>query len=193
MLIEIFPEGVPFMRVVAGTAGGRKLETPGGNDVRPTTDMVKEAVFSIIQFELEGRSFLDLFAGSGQMGIEALSRGAKKVVFVDASKTSVGIVRKNLELTGLEKNAEIRNTDSISYLKGCGESFDLAFLDPPYRKGLIEKALELLPELMNRTGKIICEHPKDEKLPESIGKFSIKKQYRYGKIMLTVYAHEDFK
>lgn len=181
------------MRVITGKAGGRKLETLTGNDVRPTTDMVKEAVFSIIQFELEGRSFLDLFAGSGQMGIEALSRGAGKAVFTDASRASIGVIKKNIELAGLAENAEVRCSDSISYLKSCKESFDIAFLDPPYRKGLLQEALKLLPALMNRTGKIICEHPKDELLPERAGSFTVKKQYRYGKIMLTVYVHEDFK
>lgn len=179
------------MRVITGKAGGRKLETLSGNDVRPTTDMVKEAVFSIIQFELEGRVFLDLFAGSGQMGIEALSRGAKKAILVDSSKSSLADINRNLETTGLSENAEVKSSDSISYLKGCDEKFDIAFLDPPYRKGLLEKALDILPIFMNRTGKIICEHPRDEELPNQIGEFVIKKQYRYGKIMLTAYIHES--
>lgn len=179
------------MRVITGKAGGRKLETLSGNDVRPTTDMVKEAVFSIIQFELEGRIFLDLFAGSGQMGIEALSRGAKKAVLVDASKSSLAVIKRNLDVTGLSDNAEVKAADSISYLKSCDEKFDIAFLDPPYRKGLLQKALEILPIFMNRTGKIICEHPRDEELPHQIGEFVVKKQYRYGKIMLTAYIHES--
>lgn len=179
------------MRVITGKAGGRKLETLSGNDVRPTTDMVKEAVFSIIQFEIEGRTFLDLFAGSGQMGIEALSRGAKKSVFVDSSKNAVAVINRNLETTGLSQNAEVKLSDSISFLKSCDEKFDIAFLDPPYRKGLLQKVLEILPMFMNRTGKIICEHPRDEELPNQIGEFFVKKHYRYGKIMLTVYAHES--
>lgn len=170
------------MRVITGKAGGRKLETLSGNDVRPTTDMVKEAVFSIIQFELEGRVFLDLFAGSGQMGIEALSRGAKKAILVDSSKSSLAIINRNLETTGLSENAEVKSSDSISYLKGCDEKFDIAFLDPPYRKGLLEKALDILPIFMNRTGKIICEHPRDEELPNQIGEFVIKSNIAMAKL-----------
>lgn len=180
------------MRVITGKAGGRKLETLNGNDVRPTTDMVKEAVFSIIQFDIEGRGFLDLFAGSGQMGIEALSRGAQKAIFVDASKNSLAVIKRNLEATGLINGAEVVNSDSISFLKRCDEHFDIAYLDPPYRKGLLQKVLEILPMFMNNSGKIICEHPHDEKLPESVGKFTVKRHYRYGKIMLTLYVHEDF-
>lgn len=180
------------MRVITGKAGGNKLETLNGNDVRPTTDMVKEAVFSIIQFDIEGRCFLDLFAGSGQMGIEALSRGAKKAVFVDASKSSLAVIKRNLETTGLNDGAKVVASDSISFLKSCDELFDIAYLDPPYRMGLLQKALEILPVFMNKSGKIICEHPRDEVLPEKLGEFTVKKHYRYGKIMLTVYVHEEF-
>lgn len=179
------------MRVITGKAGGRKLETLNGNDVRPTTDMVKEAVFSIIQFEIEGRTFLDLFAGSGQMGIEAISRGAKKAIFVDSSKNSLAVINRNLETTGFSANAEVKLSDSISFLKNCDEKFDIAFLDPPYRKSLLQKTLEILPMFMNRTGKIICEYPRDDELPEQVGEFVVKKHYRYGKIMLTVFVHES--
>lgn len=179
------------MRVITGKAGGRRLEVLAGNDVRPTTDMVKEAAFSIIQFDIEGRCFLDLFAGSGQMGIEALSRGAKRAVFVDCYKKSLEVIKKNLEAAELTENAEVISSDSISFLKRCDDKFDIAYLDPPYRTGLLQKALELLPSFMNRGGKIICEHPRDEELPESIGEFAVKKHYKYGKIMLSVYVHVD--
>ena len=180
------------MRVITGTAGGKRLETLNGSDVRPTTDMVKEAVFSIIQFDIEGRCFLDLFAGSGQMGIEALSRGAKKAVFVDNSKASLAVIRKNLEITGLSDKAEVVPTDSLSFLKSCDECFDIAYLDPPYRKGFLQRALDIMPVFMNKSGRIICEHPRDEELPERIGDFAVKKHYKYGKIILTIYVHEDF-
>ena len=109
------------MRVITGTARGRKLITLEGDDVRPTTDKVKEALFSIIQFEIEGRRILDLFAGSGQLGIEALSRGAKNAVFVDSSKKSVEVVRQNLEATGFSKSAVVLNTDSLAFLRTRAE------------------------------------------------------------------------
>ena len=176
------------MRVITGSCRGRKLVSPTGDDVRPTTDNVKESVFSIIQFSVEGRSFLDAFAGSGQMGIEALSRGASGAVFVDNSRRSLEVVRKNLGLTGLAQKARVVNADTLSYLSSCMEKFDIAFLDPPYREGLLQNALELLPQVMNESGYIICEHPADEELPQRTGDFIIKKSYRYGKIKITVYS-----
>ena len=179
------------MRVITGSSRGRKLVTPPGDDVRPTTDSVKESVFSIIQFSVEGRSFLDAFAGSGQMGVEALSRGASFAVFVDNGKKSLDAVRKNLEITGLSKNARVINADTLSYLSSCRERFDIAYLDPPYKKGLIQEALELLPAVMNKSGIIICEHPSDEQPPETAGGFVIKKKYKYGKIMISIYSDKD--
>lgn len=179
------------MRVITGLCRGRKLITPAGLDVRPTTDNVKESVFSIIQFSIEGRRFLDAFAGSGQMGIEALSRGAASAVFIDSSRQSADTVKKNLAATGLEKNAKVVKGDTISYLSSCRETFDVAFLDPPYRTGLLQSALEVLPGVMSKSGIVICEHPADEKLDECIGSFIIKKQHKYGRIMISVYSDKD--
>lgn len=179
------------MRVITGKARGRKLETLSGDDVRPTTEKVKESVFNIIQFDIEGRRFLDLFAGSGQMGIEALSRGAKTAVFVDASKNSMNVIKKNLMSTGLV-GAKTVMSDSISYIKNCDEMFDIAFLDPPYKTGLLQSALSHLPKNMNKGGRIICEHPSDEQPLQTVGDFVIEKQRRYGKIIITVYIHKDF-
>ncbi len=179
------------MRVITGSSRGRKLITPAGYDVRPTTDTVKESVFSIIQFSVEGRTFLDAFAGSGQMGIEALSRGARSAVFVDSSRKSLEAVRKNLSLTGLTDRAVVVPSDTLSFLARCGEKFDIAYLDPPYQTGLLQEALKLLPAVMNSSGKIICEHPAEETLEKSVENFVIKKQYRYGKIMITVYSDKD--
>ena len=121
------------MRVITGTARGRVLRTLEGEDVRPTTDRVKEAVFSIIQFEIEGRRVLDLFAGSGQLGIEALSRGAASATFVDMSKDSLSAVKYNLEHTKLGDNAKVVQTDALSFLKLTKDKFDIVFLDPPMR------------------------------------------------------------
>ncbi len=179
------------MRVITGTARGRRLITLEGEDVRPTTDRVKEALFSIIQFEIEGRKILDLFAGSGQLGIEALSRGAKSAVFVDLSKKSVEVVKQNLESTGLGKNAIVLNTDSIAFAASRADRYDVAFLDPPYRTGLLQKALPLTANIMNEGGVIVCEAPFDEELPETAGGFKMTKEYKYGKIKLVTYRFEE--
>lgn len=178
------------MRVITGTARGRKLITLEGDDVRPTTDKVKEALFSIIQFEIEGRRVLDLFAGSGQLGIEALSRGAKNAVFVDSSKKSVEVVRQNLEATGFSKSAVVLNTDSLAFLRTRAEKYDIAFLDPPYRTGLLQKALESVPSVMSESGIIVAECPTDEQFPENAGDFLKQKEYKYGKIKLALYRKE---
>ncbi len=180
------------MRVITGSARGRKLEQLVGDDVRPTTDRVKEAVFSVIQFDIEGRRFLDMFAGSGQMGIEALSRGAREAVFVDNRKESIAIVRRNLESTKLSPNAKVIQMDSISYLNIGKEKFDFVFLDPPYGTGLLQAALAKTEPIMNKTGLIICESPVEELLPESLSDFVKFREYKYGKIKITTYCHSDF-
>lgn len=179
------------MRVITGEARGKRLATLEGEQVRPTPDRVKEALYNIIQFEVEGRTFLDLFAGCGQIGIEALSRGAKQAVFVDASKASVEVTQKNLKTVGFEDRAKVYQTDSLVFLSQKRGPFDLAFLDPPYRSGLLQRALELLPGCMSRGGTIICEHPREEELPEEAGDFRAVRSYRYGKILLTLYRHKD--
>lgn len=176
------------MRVITGYARGARLATLYGDDVRPTPEKVKEAVFSVIQFRIEGRRFLDLFAGSGQMGIEALSRGAAKSVFIDASRESVEIIKKNLQTARLEKDATVLNIDSITFLKQKNEKFDIAFLDPPYRTGLLQKALPLLPNVMNLGGTIILENPIDEEIPDQIGEFVLYRTYKFGKIRASVYT-----
>ena len=175
------------MRVITGSARGMVLRTLEGNDVRPTTDKVKEAIFSAIQFEIEGRKVLDLFGGCGQLAIEALSRGADSAVIVDASKKSIDVIRKNLETTGFDKNAVVVNTDAISFLSRRAEKYDIALLDPPYSQGLMEKALEKVSDVMNEGGVIVCEAPYGDEMPESAGPFTLKKKYRYGKTGLFVY------
>lgn len=179
------------MRVITGSARGRNLITLEGEDVRPTTDRVKEALFSIIQFEIEGRKVLDLFSGSGQLGIEALSRGAEKAVFVDSSKKSLEVTKKNLENTGLLSGAVLVNRESISYLRSVGEKFDIVLLDPPYKSGLLQKALGEMDSIVSPGGVVICEAPKDEELPEEIGSRFQSKKYNYGKISLTVYRTDN--
>lgn len=179
------------MRVITGSARGRRLLTLEGTDVRPTTDIVKEAMFSIIQFEIEGRRVLDLFGGCGQLAIEALSRGAENAVIVDASKKSIDVIRKNLELTGFEKKAVVVNSDAIAFLSRRSEKYDIAFLDPPYSKGLLEQALLKISDVMNLGGTVICEAPFTDEMPEKAGTFALKKKYRYGKTGLFVYRFDE--
>ena len=177
------------MRVISGSARGRRLKELQGMETRPTTDRVKEALFSIIQFELPGREVLDLFAGTGQLGIEALSRGAARCTIVDQRKDAAALVRENLKLTGLSDQARVVQGDSISYLMSCREKFHVIFLDPPYESGLLEKAMETIAafDILREHGIMICESPLGQVLPELPQPYERGKDYRYGKIKLTVY------
>ncbi len=179
------------MRVITGTAKGRKLDTLFGTDVRPTTDMVKEAVFSAIQFDIEGRTFLDLFAGSGQMGIEALSRGAESAVFVDSNPDAIAVIKSNLDRTGFNASSKVIRSDYFSFIASCREQYDIAFIDPPYRDGLFEKALNSVAGIVKQHGIIICEHPLDISLPEGVGDFKIERERKYGKIVITIYRKDS--
>lgn len=175
------------MRVITGTAKGRILKTLEGKSLRPTGGRVKEAIFSIIQFEIEGRRVLDLFAGSGQLGIEALSRGAKSAVFIDADKDAVAAVKENLETTGLAENATVLQSDAFAFLRTSGLTFDIIFLDPPFDAGLVEKALPLAAAITVPGGIILCETPSSEKLPEEVGALKQNRVYKYGKKTITTY------
>ena len=175
------------MRVITGSARGKRLRSLEGNDVRPTTDKVKEGIFSAIQFDIEGRRFLDMFAGSGQMGIEALSRGALSAVFVDSSPAAIKVCTENVLSAGFEAEAKILKRDSIGYVTTTNEVFDIAFLDPPYEAGILPRALMEVSKKMSDYGIIICEHPTDISLPEETEGFTVQKVYRYGKINVTVY------
>lgn len=179
------------MRVISGTARGRRLRSLEGNDVRPTTDKVKEAIFSSIQFDIEGRRFLDLFAGSGQMGLEALSRGAASCVFIERNDAAAKVCRENIAACGFEGSSKLIKGDALSFLNTTNDKFDIAFLDPPYLDAVLEKALILLSEKMSDYGVIICEHPNEAKLPENIGGFEVSKRYRYGKINVTTYKKDN--
>jgi 16S rRNA (guanine(966)-N(2))-methyltransferase RsmD len=174
------------MRVITGSARGRRLKTLEGESVRPTTDKVKESIFNIIQFDVEGSRVLDMFAGCGQLGIEALSRGAKSAVFVDSARASMAVVEENLEATGFRSASKTVLGDSLSYLDRTSEIFDIALLDPPYKAGLMEDAIERVRLHMADGGIIVCETAAEEVLPEVIDGFT-SKRYKYGKIALTVY------
>ncbi len=182
------------MRVITGSARGRKLITVEGTEVvRPTADSVKEAIFSAIQFEIEGRAVLDMFAGSGQLGIEALSRGARECWFVDSAAVSIKVIRENLKNTGLDSAAHVVSMPFLAFLKSAVAdgahipSFDIALLDPPYRQGLLKKALPLLAGNMSENGVIICEHEKELTLPSELDGFYAAKVLRHGKICVTIY------
>ena len=181
------------MRVITGSAGGRRLLELEGLETRPTTDRVKEGVFSALQFDIEGRRVLDLFAGTGQMGIECLSRGAVSAVFVDRRKDAAQLVKKNLNLTNLQDRARVVNGDSLAFLAGTKERFDLVFLDPPYASGLLEQALEALTapgfDILTPYGIIVAEHPADRRLDVPTG-CRLRKTYRYGKIAVTLFRRE---
>ena len=180
------------MRVITGKARGRVLETLKGDDVRPTTDKVKEAIFSSIQFELEGRHFLDLFAGCGQMGIEALSRGAANTTFIDRNKAAIKVIERNLTVTNLKQFARVYNTDALSFIKTTQENFDIVFLDPPYNKGILQEIMPIVAQRMKKTGIIICESALNDEILQKYYKFTLDRQKTYGTIRVSVYRHEDY-
>lgn len=179
------------MKVITGSARGRKITTVEGLDVRPTAQKVKEAVFSTIQFAVPGATVLDLFCGSGQMGIEALSRDATLAVFVDSSRKSHEVTKQNLTDCGLFKQSKVVLMDYKAFLNSTKDTFDIAFLDPPYGKGVLDEALPLLAEKMSENGIILCEHEYGEEVLKSFNDFVLKKQYKYGKISVTRYEREE--
>lgn len=177
------------MRVITGSARGRRLREPSNYDIRPTTDKVKEAIFSSIQFDVPGARVLDLFAGTGQLGIEALSRGAEHCVFVDASPEAVRLVTENLRATGLSDRAEVKRGEALAYLASA-RGFDIVLLDPPYASNLLEKSLNLLIgfDILKENGIIVCESDVSYVLPEAPAeKYSVR-EHTYGRIKLTTWT-----
>ena len=180
------------MRVIAGIRKGLKLKSPDDESVRPTTDRVKESVFNIIQRYLPSDRVLDLFAGSGALGIEALSRRSKHCVFVDSGKKSLSLVRENVKLSGFSDCAELILSDSLSYLNGACKPFDIIFLDPPYNKGLLAPVLDKIYErnLLCDDGIILVETEKNGETAEHIGFYVLRKAL-YGKTVITVLKRGD--
>lgn len=178
------------MRVITGIARGTVLTAPEGLDVRPTTDKVKEGIFSAIQFELEDRYVLDLFAGSGQLGIEALSRGAKHAIFVDSSVRSVKSVNDNLRKTKLDKYSEVISRDSFDYISLTARTFDIIFLDPPYRHGHIDRVLPMAAAKLNKGGLIVCEYESDAEPPTAPEGMYLRKIYKYSRINAAIFCSE---
>ena len=177
------------MRVITGRARGVTLKTPEGLQTRPTTDRVKEAVFSVIHFDIPGAHVLDLFGGTGQLGIEALSRGAKRAVFVDESDKACKLINENLRRTRLEQEGTVVRGDYLAYLGRCREKFNIIFLDPPYAEVFLENALKRITEIdiLQSGGIIVTERPLGKDLPFNFEGYERSKDYKYGNTLITLY------
>ncbi len=180
------------MRVITGKAKGITLATPNGMLTRPTSDRVKEALFSIVQFDLPGARVLDLFGGTGQLGIEALSRGASSAVFVDSREDACRLIRENLRRTKLEQDGKVVRCDYLDYLKRCRDRFDIVILDPPYAEVFLENALKTLTEIdiLQSGGIIIAERPLGKDLPWDFEGYTRSRDYKYGNTLLTLYRKD---
>ena len=180
------------MRVITGKARGVSLKTPEGLTTRPTAERVKEALFSIINFDIPNAAVLDLFGGTGQLGIEALSRGAKSAVFVDAGDAACKLIKENLRRTKLEGQGRVIRSDYMQYLSTCKEKFSIVFLDPPYAEVFLENSLNKLSEIdiLQSDGIIVCERPLGKELSMELPGFTRSKDYKYGKTLLTLYRKD---
>lgn len=181
------------MRVITGSAKGTRLRTLDGLATRPTSEKVKEALFSIIQFDIEGRYVLDLFSGSGQLGIEALSRGALGCTFVDNSRDAIRVIRENVEKCKMSDLADIRLSDYRAALLGThAHSYGIVFLDPPYGTAQLTRALNTIAsvDIVAKNGIIVCESERDERLPETLQGYTRLKEYVYGRPKITLYTKD---
>ena len=180
------------MRIISGEFRGRKLKKLEGMDIRPTSDRVKESLFNMLGTSLMDCAFLDLFAGTGGVGIEAYSRGASKVVFIDESQNSIKVLKSNLEMLKLIDKVEVYNTDyinAISKLALNNRKFNIIFIDPPYLKGFAQDALVQINEskILNEEAVIVIEHDMQDKMPENVGNLKMQRQKKYGNTMLSFY------
>ena len=180
------------MRVITGKARGVQLKTPEGLKTRPTADRVKEALFSIIQFDIPNTRVLDLFGGTGQLGIEALSRGAKHATFVDADEKACNLIRENLRRCKLDGDGKVVRGDYLEYLNRCKEKFDVILLDPPYAEVFLENALNKISEIdiLESGGIIVAERPVGKPLLCEFSGFTRSKDYKYGQTLLTLYRKD---
>ncbi|RWR08212.1 16S rRNA (guanine(966)-N(2))-methyltransferase RsmD [Siminovitchia fortis] len=183
------------MRVISGNCKGRKLKSVPGKSTRPTTDKMKETIFNWIGPYFSGGSCLDLYAGSGGIGLEALSRGMDFAIFVDNNKQAIHTIKTNVSICGMDDKCEIYNNDSERALRAIDKrklQFDLIFLDPPYKRQKLESLLEMIEKksLLKQSGCIICEHDPEVALPETIGGLEQVKSASYGMSSLAMYIHE---
>lgn len=181
------------MRIITGDFKGRRLEMPDNYNIRPTTEKVKEALFSMISGNLYDAVCVDLFCGTGNLGLEALSRGAEKCYFCDNSRSSIELTKRNIEMCKAEQWSQIIAGDfekALDTISSSGKKVDIFFLDPPYKKGLYDRCLELIREkkLLSDEGIIVCEHDiKDDFADEKEGYIKIKEK-KYGSIGITIYG-----
>jgi len=178
------------MRIISGASKGRKLATPKSETLRPTSDRVKESIFNILGEEVEGKLVLDLFAGTGNLGIEALSRGAKKAVFVERGRQALRLIQRNITQIGLKGRVEIIPRDAnraIGILKRKGEIFDLILMDPPYEKGLIKRTLLKLNShpIYHTDSILVIEHDRREPLPNILDGWNLVRERRLGDTMVS--------
>ncbi|MCL2030925.1 MAG: 16S rRNA (guanine(966)-N(2))-methyltransferase RsmD [Oscillospiraceae bacterium] len=178
------------MRIVAGSARGRKLIAPAGEVTRPTADFVKENMFNIIQFDIEGRDVLDLYCGSGQLGLEALSRGAAKAVLVDMSAAAAEAARKNAETLGFTPRCRVVTAEVLKFLEGRRDKTDLVFLDPPYQTPLADKTLRKLAafDILRPGGIIVCECAREDEPDPLQPPYRQGKRYNYGSRSVILYT-----
>lgn len=181
------------MRIITGTARGVKLDAPEGTDItRPTSDRVKEGIFSAIQFIVPETRVLDLFAGSGQLALEALSRGADSAVIIDENEKAVEIIKANAKKTNLMKRCRIARQDYSEYLKSAKgrEHFDIIFLDPPYSKDIPNEVLKKVAraEILSENGIVVCESDNDN-MNEDIHGLKFIKKYKYGRTFVAIFKN----
>lgn len=192
---EITVEVTFMMRIITGIARGVKLETLEGEEItRPTSERVKEGLFSAIQFEIQGKRVLDLFAGSGQLALEALSRGADSAVIIDENEKAVEVIKSNAKKTGLIKKCRIARQDYSEYLKSANgrDKFGLVFLDPPYSKDIQNEILKKISriDILDDGAIIVCEHNREESLDSDVYSLTLLKKYKYGKTYVSIYRNE---
>ncbi len=181
------------MRVIAGIHRGRRLESLEGRDIRPTADRVKESLFNILGSAVLDSNFLDLFGGTGGIGIEALSRGAQHVVFVDESIRSIKVLRSNLEQLKITDEAEVYNTDYTTAIKKLhmhDRRFGIIYIDPPYATGIAQKALEEINshDILEKDGYIVVEHEVRDAMPDQVGRLVMFRSKLYGNTRLSFYV-----
>lgn len=186
------------MRIITGIAKGRKLKAPEGLDTRPTADRVKQSLFNIISSRIIDSDVLDLFAGTGNLGLEALSQGAKACTFIEFNKTTYKVLKENIEALSFKDKAETYSEDAVTVLRMLNKKnkiFDIIFLDPPYSKGLIELSVAEIEKLglLNKEGIIVSEYDINDTIPDRIGKIVNNRTVRYGRTKVSFWSWEDIK
>jgi 16S rRNA (guanine966-N2)-methyltransferase len=183
-----------MLRIISGSISGRRLKTLAGTHTRPTSDKVKGAIFNVLAEKVSESRVLDLFAGSGALALEALSRGAYTAILLEKSSQACEVIRENIHLTGFDSQVKIFNRDGLSYLKGLSEEcFDLVFIDPPYNQGLALNSLHLLAtgNYLSDNAVIIVETSREEELPVEINGISLRKKAKYGDTLVWYYQPTD--